>query len=45
MPKAWSLESRQLAIENGYLNGQLTGGNSADTAQVLAAGYTKCSVA
>jgi hypothetical protein len=40
-PKEWSLESRQLAVEDGYLNGRLKGGTSADTAPELPAGYTK----
>jgi S1/P1 nuclease len=31
-PKEWSLESRELAIEKGYLRGELQGSTSPDTA-------------
>ncbi len=41
IPKSWSLESRALAIEYGYLNGQLQGGTTEDTAPPLPDGYTK----
>jgi len=40
-PKAWSLESRQLAIEVGYLHGQLKGSITSDNATALPEGYTK----
>lgn len=40
-PKAWSLESRELAIEKGYLNGALQGSTSRDSAPSLPADYTK----
>jgi len=40
-PKEWSLESRELAIENGYLKGGLKGSTNADTASILPADYTK----
>jgi hypothetical protein len=40
-PKEWSLESRQLAIQYGYLNGNLQGGMGEDTAPELPADYTK----
>lgn len=39
--KEWSLESRQLAIQYGYLNGNLRGGMSESTAPALPADYTK----
>jgi hypothetical protein len=39
--KAWSLESRELAIDKGYLRGTLKGSTSADTAPELPADYTK----
>ena len=41
MPKAWSLESRQLAIEFGYLRGQLKGATQAEDAPPLPADYLK----
>jgi hypothetical protein len=44
-PKEWSLESRELAIEKGYLHGALQGSMSADTAPALPAGYTKAAKA
>jgi hypothetical protein len=40
-PLSWSLESRKLAIQYGYLNGNLQGSTSADTAPALPADYTK----
>lgn len=40
-PKSWSLESRDLAIEYGYLRGQLQGSTDAETAPALPADYTK----
>ena len=40
-PKAWSLESRVLAIDKGYLRGELKGSTEADSAPALPDGYTK----
>jgi hypothetical protein len=40
-PKEWSLESRGIAVEKAYLNGELKGGTSKETAQELPEGYTK----
>jgi hypothetical protein len=40
-PKAWSLESREVAIETGYLRGTLQGSTNAETAPSLPADYTK----
>jgi len=40
-PKDWSLESRELAIEKGYLRGQLQGSTNSDTAPSLPPDYTK----
>jgi hypothetical protein len=40
-PKEWSLESRDLAIEKGYLRGALQGSTNAETAPALPADYTK----
>jgi len=40
-PKAWSLESRVIAVEKAYLRGELKGGGDRDTAQDLPEGYTK----
>jgi len=40
-PKDWSIESRGLAIEYGYLHGELNGSTSADSAPRLPDGYTK----
>jgi hypothetical protein len=40
-PKAWSLESRSVAVEKVYLRGELKGSTSADTAPTLPEGYTK----
>ena len=40
-PQAWSLESRQLAIDLGYLRGNLPGGTSRETAPPLPADYLK----
>ena len=40
-PKDWSLESRALAIQRGYLRGELKGGTNADSAPSLPDGYTK----
>ncbi|SPE60096.1 conserved exported hypothetical protein [Verrucomicrobia bacterium] len=44
-PKAWSLESRALAVEKAYLNGELKGGASRETAVDLPEGYTKAAKA
>jgi hypothetical protein len=41
IPKQWSLESRILAIEKAYLNGQLKGGRDEDHAPALPEGYVK----
>ncbi len=38
-PTSWSLESRKLAIEYGYLNGHLRGGTNMETAPLLPEGY------
>jgi hypothetical protein len=38
-PKSWSLESRKLAIEYGYLYGHLRGGTNIETAEPLPDGY------
>ena len=38
-PREWSLESRHLAIEYGYLNGNLKGGTNSETAPPLPDGY------
>ena len=40
-PKAWSLDSRTLALEKAYLNGNLKGGTTAESALPLPADYTK----
>ena len=40
-PKEWSLESRELAIEKGYLRGELKGSTNAESAPALPNGYTK----
>jgi hypothetical protein len=40
-PKEWSLESRELAIDAGYLRGKLKGGTNQDTAPALPADYLK----
>lgn len=40
-PQSWSLECRQLSIEQVYLNGALKGSVSADTAPALPPDYTK----
>ena len=40
-PKEWSLESRTLAIEKGYLHGELKGATNALAAPELPADYTK----
>ena len=40
-PKSWSLESRKLAIEYGYLNGQLSGSTDPETAPPLPDDYLK----
>jgi len=40
-PKSWSLESRQLAIEKGYLNGRLNGAKDKNEAPSLPADYLK----
>ena len=44
-PKEWSLESREVAIETGYLRGALQGSTNADTAPALPADYTKAAKA
>ena len=41
IPKAWSLDSRQLAIDKGYLRGELRGSVSTNGAPPLPEGYTK----
>jgi hypothetical protein len=38
-PKSWSLESRKLAVECGYLYGHLRGGTNTETAEPLPDGY------
>lgn len=38
-PKSWSLESRKLAIEDGYLNGFLKGGSDSESALPLPESY------
>jgi len=40
-PRAWTLESRQLAIVKVYLQSQLKGGQDEDHAQSLPETYTK----
>ncbi len=40
-PKEWSLESRQLAVDRGYLRGELRGSTNRDSAPELPAGYTR----
>jgi len=40
-PKEWSLESRELAIEQGYLKGALQGSLTKENAPSLPADYTK----
>jgi hypothetical protein len=40
-PKEWSLESRELAIRYGYLNGTLKGGTNSESAPPLPPGYLK----
>jgi len=45
MPRDWSLESRELAIEKGYLHGELKGGTNAESAPALPADYTKAAKA
>lgn len=40
-PKAWSLESRSLAVEKAYLHGELKGGTNIDSAVALPENYTK----
>ena len=44
-PDSWSLESRELAIEYGYLHGKLQGSIEADSAPALPEGYTKAAKA
>jgi hypothetical protein len=44
-PKAWSLESRKLAIEYGYLNGHLKGSTNAHDAPPLPDDYIKTATA
>ena len=39
--EAWSKETRTIAIESGYLHGNLKGSKEADTAPPLPDGYTK----
>lgn len=43
--KAWSLESRAVAIEHAYLHGKLPGGTSRETGPDLPDGYTKAAKA
>ncbi len=38
-PKSWSLESRKLAVEYGYLYGHLRGGTNFESAEPLPDGY------
>jgi hypothetical protein len=38
-PKSWSLEGRELAIQYGYLRGELKGSRNPDTAPALPADY------
>lgn len=40
-PTAWSLESRELAFESGYLRDEMKGGTNAQSASALPDGYTK----
>jgi hypothetical protein len=40
-PKEWSLEGRNVAIENAYLRGELKGGLTREDAPDLPSGYTK----
>ena len=40
-PKEWSLESRELAVNIGYLHGELQGGTTRESALQLPADYTK----
>jgi hypothetical protein len=40
-PREWSLESRELAIETGYLRGELKGSTNRDDAPSLPPDYTK----
>ena len=44
-PKAWSLESRDLAIEKAYLHGRLKGSTSPDSAPSLPLGYLQAAKA
>lgn len=44
-PRAWSLESRKLAIEYGYLDGHLKGGTNWQDAPPLPDGYLKAATA
>ena len=44
-PRAWSLESRKLAIEYGYLNGHLKGSTNAEDAPMLPDSYLKAATA
>ena len=40
-PEAWSLESRELALDEGYMRGTLTEATNAESAGKLPEGYTK----
>jgi S1/P1 Nuclease len=44
-PKEWSLESRELAIQYGYLNGHLKGSTKPETAPPLPPGYIAAATA
>ncbi|HTV40391.1 MAG TPA: S1/P1 nuclease [Candidatus Sulfotelmatobacter sp.] len=44
-PKEWSLESRKLAIEYGYLDGHLKGSTNAESALPLPEGYLRAAEA
>lgn len=44
-PKEWSLESRKLAIEYGYLNGHLKGSTNPESALPLPEGYLRAAEA
>jgi len=40
-PKTWSLEGRELAVERGYLRGELKGGTSSESAPAMPEDYAK----
>ena len=40
-PKEWSLEGRELALDKGYLHGELKGSSNRDSAPGLPSDYTK----